>query len=177
LNSPDPKLAKVRAAISEWAEIYNLTDPWVLEIVVQTLYSWMFNQKYENELRWAHAGYMSQIPQDPPRFQVELRPFESRKAFEYRAKEELKTFSSTFNDYFLEVGYDHKYAFEWLAQFQTKLDGSGKPYSPGKIAMEFLRETGESRTASAILSAIHAAAEDIELTLRQNLRGKRQKRS
>lgn len=37
------KLAKVRAAISEWAARYNLTDPWILETVVQTLLLWMAN--------------------------------------------------------------------------------------------------------------------------------------
>jgi hypothetical protein len=167
-SSPDPKLAKVRAAISDWAEHYNLIDPWILETVVQTLLLWMANLEYEEELRWAHAGYLCQIPQGA-RFQVELRPFESRKAFEHRAKDELKAFCSS-NKYFLDVGHDHKYAFVWLAQFQTKLD------SPRKIAIEFERETGERRTPSAIILAYQAAAEEIGLTLRQTLRGpKRQK--
>jgi hypothetical protein len=163
-SSPHPNVAKVRVAISKWAERYNLADPWILETVVQTLFSWMANPEYEEELRWAHAGYLSPIPQDPPRFQVEPpRPFESRKAFLHRANEELKAFYSS--EYFLDVGRDHKYAFEWLAQFQTKLD------SPGKIAIELERETGERRTPSAIILAIHTAAEEIGLTLRRTLRG------
>jgi hypothetical protein len=162
--SPHPKFANVRAAISEWAESYNLTDSWILETVVQTLLSWMYNPEYEEGLRWAHAGYLGQIPQDPPRFQIEPRPFEPRKAFEDRAKEALKAFCSS-HEYFLEVGHDHKYAFEWLAQYQTRLD------SPSKIAIEFERQTGERRTPSAIILAYQAAAKEIGLTLRRTLRG------
>jgi hypothetical protein len=125
----------------------------------------MFSPEYDD--RWAH-GSLSKIPA-PPRFQIEPRPFESRQAFECRTKEELKAFCSS-NEYFLDVGHDHKYAFEWLAQYQTQLD------SPRKIAIEFERETGERRTPSAIILAYQAAAEEIGLTLRQTLRGpKRQK--
>jgi hypothetical protein len=84
--------------------------------------------------------------------------------------EELKAFRSTHIGDFLEVGHDHKYAFEWLALFQTKLD------SPRKIAIELERKTGAHRTPSAIILAIHAAAEEIGLTLRRTLRGPSAKR-
>ncbi|SRR5260370_785287 len=152
------------------AESYNLTDPWILETVVQTLLLWRFTPEYED--RWAHS-YLSKIPH--AQFTVKMRPFESRKAFVDRVQEELKAFcSSSKRKHFLDVGHDHKYAFEWLALFQTKaLDSSGKPLSPKKIAIEFERETGAHRTPSAITLAYKAAAEEIGLTLRRNLRGRR----
>jgi len=104
-SSSDPKLANVRAAILKWADRFNLTDAWILETVVQTLLSWMLNPGSQD--RWAHSSSLSEIPQDPPRFHVERRPFETRKAFERRAKEALRAFCSSSED-FLDVGRDHK---------------------------------------------------------------------
>jgi hypothetical protein len=68
------KLSKVRAAISEWAGRYNLTDLWILETVVQTLLLWMAHPEYDERLRWAHAGYLCQIPHDPPQFRLNCDP-------------------------------------------------------------------------------------------------------
>ena len=160
-SSRRPKLARVKAAISEWATRYNLTDRWILETVVQTLLFWMFYPKYND--RWAYIS-LTKITH-PPRFQIEPRPFEPRKAFLYRANEELKAFYASSVGNLSDVGPDHKYAFEWLARFQTARD------SPRKIAIEFERETDERRTPGAIILAIHGAADEIGLTLRQNLRG------
>jgi hypothetical protein len=163
-SSPHRKLAKVRAAISEWAERYNLTDPWILETVVQTSLLWMANPEYEKGLRWAHAGYLSQIPQAQPRFQVELRPFESRGAFLDRVGQEAKVFCSS-SECFLDVGHHHKFAIDWLALYQTKVCSSET------IATEFERETGERLTRGGIASACKACAKEIGLTLRRNVRG------
>jgi hypothetical protein len=175
-SSQDAMLVNAKATILEWAERCHLTDAWILETVVQTLLSWMLNLRYEEALRWAHAGYLLPILRDPPRLHLEPLPFESPKMFDQRSRKELKAFRSTTKKYFSDIGFQkerfHKNAFQWLAQYQTRLD------SPRMIAIEFERETGEHRTPSAIILAYQAAAEEIGLTLRQTLRGpKRQKRS
>jgi hypothetical protein len=145
-----PKLAKVRARIWKWAGPYNLTGPWILETVVQTLLSWTYIPEYQGpgELRWAHAGHFAPIFPKDLRFRPDTTfGFDSDAEIRLKVSEQLDAYLQERKEYHSSLGYDPEAVgkhtaehYKCFALYHTNAPSEGtrgKPLSAEQIGSKF----------------------------------------
>ena len=177
------EVRQLRDAVLGWALKFNLTDEWVLDRAMQTLYRWRKTPETENAWGsfpiFAGDGLIIEATERLFDFQhegwgVEFEPWDE---FLQRFQSDLDKKLDVYRQRVLNIAQTRGWTqrpnilykpghFQWLAVFQTR----------GKSPAEVLEDTNmREMDPSTALKAIQNVADAIGLTLRKPRKGRKPK--
>jgi hypothetical protein len=181
LKEKYPAVHALDKALTEWARKFNLTDSWLLDLSLQTLYRWESNASALQDLHWADRGYETPpviLTSEEARFHFSdpgwLPAHETWRQYEAKIKSnfnhQLEEYKSRTVNLAEGRGFEQQPEvrnpnhFKWLARYQVLGE------SPSKIADHF-----NVPDENTIWRAVTKTADQIGRMLRPNKKGRRKK--